>query len=120
MPPARLSLCHGCDGSSSTATKWHLWRFCPQFCPILLHPWWALGLVMEGGRALCASTAPYLALQIWTGSSTSCESIQRGGESGLEAPSAEQPLGVLLGWEGALRGAQSQHGIPASRRSSCR
>lgn len=58
----------------------------------------------RSGRALQPHVSPY----------------RGGGGSGLEAPSAEQPLGVLLGWEGALRGAQSQHGIPASRRSSCR
>lgn len=53
MPLVQPSLCHGCDASSSTATKWHFWRFCPQFCPILLHHWCTLGLVMGVGGGFC-------------------------------------------------------------------
>lgn len=59
-----------------------------------------------GGGVLCASTAPYLAPQIWMGSSTSCESVQLGGQrwggQGWKLPVQSSPWGVLLGQGGGI------------------
>lgn len=73
----------------------------PSFVPFCCIPGGRWVWLWRGGRALCASTAPYLALQIWTGSSTSCESIQRGGGGqGWKLPAQSSPWGCYWGGRG--------------------
>ena len=72
----------------------------PSFVPFCCIPDGRWVWLWRGGRALCASTAPYLALQIWTGSSTSCESIQGGGGQGWKLPAQSSPWGCYWGGRG--------------------
>lgn len=81
----------------------------PSFVPFCCIPDGRWVWLWRGGRALCASTAPYLALQIWTGSSTSCESIQGGG--GVRAGSSQRraaPGGVI-----GVGGGTAWRSVPA-------